>query len=98
MGEEGVVEGHCVVLGDDFGHARRDGWDVGVAGFEFGFGESEGLVEAGGDGALFGGEVGVAAAHGEAVGFTDGGAGDDLDGGVEVFDHLFDDGELLVVF
>lgn len=48
--------------------------------------------------ALGWGEVAVARAEGEAVGFADGVDADDVDGDVEVFNHAADDGELLVVF
>ena len=43
-------------------------------------------------------EVAVAAAEGQAVGFADGRAGDDLDGEVERFDHRLEIAELLEIF
>ena len=44
------------------------------------------------------GEIGVARGDGEAVGFADGGAGDDFNGEIEVGDHASDDNGLLGVF
>lgn len=61
-------------------------------------GGEEGPPDAGGVLSVSGGEVAIPRGHGEAIGFADGGVADDFDGDVEVADHAFDDGELLVVF
>ena len=81
----------------DFFYGGGDFPRVAFAGGEEEIGFVEGEAEAGGLGALGGGEILVAGGAGEPVGFADGGAGEDLDGEAEVADHAADDAELLGV-
>ena len=64
----------------------------------FGEGVDQGLVDSWGIGAVLGGEAGVAGGHGETVGLSDGGVGDDRHLEIEITNHAADDGELLEVF
>lgn len=83
---------------DEGAHSGEDIF-FGVGAFEEElFAELEGLVEDGSVAALFGVEVDVAGADGEAVGLAGDGADDDVDVHVEVGDHAFDDEGLLGIF
>lgn len=61
-------------------------------------GGGEGAANAGGIGAVLGGELAIPGGEGEAVIFSNGGMSDDLCLDIEVANHAIDNGELLEVF
>ena len=98
----GVGDGGVVEAGEGFGvdNANHLGLYLGTPANTpptEQLGGIEGLPEDGGRLALVGGQVDVAAADGEAVGFTDGGNAYDFEGEVEVSGHASDYDELLGV-
>ena len=99
----GIAHSHvvdaCLRVGLDPGSGRLDN-SLGV-GFPSGChfpGSVQGLNQAQGCGSLVLGQIGVSGTHGKAVGFTERGAAQYLNGKVQIPDQAADDGQLLEIF
>jgi hypothetical protein len=92
-----VVELDPLLGQDHLSHGLLQDHGVDLAFLEQGPSGTEGPIEGGGLGAFLLREILVAAAHGQPIGLTDRGAGDDLNGKVKVMDHAIENDELLYV-